>query len=79
MARHPWPACSKPCRSEAVVREVFVSRQRRADAPANLEGLSHAAQTLAARRDYFHTLNAAEQRPARTAQHRQPGAGPHRP
>ena len=47
---------------EAVVREVFVSRQRRADALANLEGLSHAAQTFGSARDYFLHLHAAEQR-----------------
>lgn len=47
---------------ETVVREVFVSRQRRADALANLAGLSHAAQAFASARDYFLHLNAAEQR-----------------
>ena len=47
---------------EAVVREVFVSRQRRADALANLAGLSHAAQAFGSARDYFLHLNAAEQR-----------------
>ena len=47
---------------EAVVREVFVSRQRRADALANLAGLSQAAQAFGSARDYFLHLNAAEQR-----------------
>ena len=45
-----------------MVREVFVSRQRRADALANLAGLSHAAQAFGSARDYFLHLNAAEQR-----------------
>lgn len=41
---------------------MFVSRQRRADALANLAGLSHAAQAFGSARDYFLHLNAAEQR-----------------
>ncbi|WOI43427.1 ATP-dependent helicase [Acidovorax sp. BLS4] len=47
---------------DAVIREVFVSRQRREDALANLAGLCEAAKGFASARDYFLHLNRAEQR-----------------
>ncbi len=47
---------------EAVVRDVYVSRQRRQDALGNIEGLRQAAQRFNTARDYFQSLNDFEQK-----------------
>ncbi|MDO9434739.1 3'-5' exonuclease [Hydrogenophaga sp.] len=47
---------------QAVVRDVYVSRQRRQDALGNIEGLKQAAQRFATARDYFQSLNDIEQK-----------------
>ncbi|OUL98033.1 3'-5' exonuclease [Variovorax sp. JS1663] len=47
---------------EALVKEVYVSRQRRQDALGNLEGLRRAAMKFNTALDYFHSLNDAEQK-----------------
>lgn len=45
---------------EAVVRDIYVSRQRRQDALGNIEGLKQAAKRFNTARDYFQRLNDIE-------------------
>ncbi len=47
---------------ESIVKEVYVSRQRRQDALGNIEGLKRAATKFDTARDYFQSLNDAEQK-----------------
>jgi DNA helicase II / ATP-dependent DNA helicase PcrA len=47
---------------ESIVREVYVSKQRRQDALSNIEGLRLAAKDFETARDYFQSLNDAEQK-----------------
>jgi DNA helicase-2/ATP-dependent DNA helicase PcrA len=47
---------------ESIIKEVYVSKQRRQDALGNVEGLKQAATKFNTARDYFQSLNAAEQK-----------------
>lgn len=46
----------------SIIREVYVSKQRRKDAAGNIEGLMHAAKGFDTALDYFQSLNDAEQK-----------------
>lgn len=46
----------------SIIREVYVSKQRRKDAAGNIEGLIQAARGFETARDYFQSLNDAEQK-----------------
>lgn len=47
---------------DRIIREVYVSKQRRKDAAGNIEGLKLAARKFDTARDYFQSLNDAEQK-----------------
>lgn len=64
------PALLDALKIEAIVREIYVSKQRRLDALGNIQGMLRASAGYASASAYFQSLNDAEERQTKLAKPR---------